>query len=110
MLVFQAVTADRHKGFGGTYRLYFNPENGSDIFLRNVDIYLQDYKTSQPRRTTMQAVKRVGLGGRCLNPDHVAGTPTKCTELLAMTLVCTADMISSCFQQTAPGTTKPPVN
>jgi hypothetical protein len=40
----------RYKGFGVTYRLHFNPENGGDKFLRNVGIYLQDYTESQPRR------------------------------------------------------------
>jgi hypothetical protein len=42
----------RFQRFGETYFSIFNPENGDNMYLRNVDIWRRVYTTPKPRRTT----------------------------------------------------------
>jgi hypothetical protein len=51
IMVFWIVTPCSVAGgcryFGGTITYILNPEDGADLFLRNVSSHLQDYTTSQ---------------------------------------------------------------
>jgi hypothetical protein len=43
--------------------LFFDPEDGGDMFLRNVDSFSTDYTALHPRRYTLQLVRVIKLGG-----------------------------------------------
>jgi hypothetical protein len=44
-----------------SFNLLFDPEDGGNTFLRNVDKYLLDYTASNPRRYYSSRFKRIKL-------------------------------------------------
>jgi hypothetical protein len=58
MLVFWVAKpyglAGRYQSFGG---IYFRPEEGSSMFLRNVDMYLQVYPALLLKRPTSTCIR-----------------------------------------------------